>query len=191
MSKLPPYKMISVDELQPHKNNSRTHSDEQIEQIRRSIEQFGFTNPVLIDGKNKVIAGHGRLLAAKKMGMGKIPCLQIDWLTEKQKRAYVIADNKIAENAGWDKALLRLELGELADDEFDVSVIGFSDDEINRLFDDGVVDIEEIDTSHVIDRFWISIRGQLEHQAEALQRLQSSMQGIDVDVELGTVEIDT
>lgn len=104
---------IVVDELIPHGNNSRTHSAEQVEQIIASIREFGFTNPVLVDDFGQIVAGHGRVLAAQKMGLSTVPCLRLEGLTEAQIRAYVIADNKLAENAGWDMDLLCLEIGDL------------------------------------------------------------------------------
>src|SRR5690554_2361184 len=105
--------------LVPYARNSRTHSDEQVAQIAGSIKEFGFTNPVLVDGEGGIIAGHGRVLAARKLGMESVPCIVLDYLTEAQKRAYVIADNKLALNAGWDDEMLALELGELESLDFD------------------------------------------------------------------------
>lgn len=98
--------MLEISSLLPYSRNSRTHSNEQIAQIARSIQEFGFTNPVLIDGQGGIVAGHGRVLAAQSLGVGVVPCLRVDWLTEAQKRAYVIADNQLALLAGWDDAPL-------------------------------------------------------------------------------------
>ena len=129
------YKNIS--DLSNYINNSRTHSEEQIAQIMGSIDEFGFTNPVLIDSKNCIIAGHGRTLAAKRLNIKEIPCIVLDGLSDVQKRAYVIADNKLALNAGWDDELLKLELFELDFDmDFDLGMIGFSVDELDVLFDE-------------------------------------------------------
>src|ERR1043166_2996446 len=114
----------SVEALIPYAKNARTHSDEQVAQIAASIREFGWTNPVLVDGEDGIIAGHGRLLAARKLGMTLVPVIELAGLNEAQKRAYVLADNKLALNAGWDEAMLRLEIGELADLGFDLSVIG-------------------------------------------------------------------
>lgn len=100
----------NVDELIPYVNNSRTHNAEQIKQICASINEFGFTNPILIDEKNMIIAGHGRLMASQKLGMDTVPCIVLEGLTEAQKKAYIIADNKMALNAGWNEELLKLEL---------------------------------------------------------------------------------
>lgn len=129
----PPYKSANVADLIPYARNSRTHSDAQVAQIAASIREFGFTNPVLVDGANGVIAGHGRILAARKLGMDTVPVIELAHLSEAQKRAYVIADNKLALNAGWDNELLALELGELGDAGFDLELTGFSDEEIKAL----------------------------------------------------------
>ena len=126
----PPYKAAKVADLIPYARNSRTHSDAQVAQIAASIREFGFTNPVLVDGANGVIAGHGRILAARKLGMDTVPVIELAHLSEAQKRAYVIADNKLALNAGWDDEMLRVEISELTDSGFDVSLLGFSDQEL-------------------------------------------------------------
>ena len=119
------YENVNIDKLKPYENNARTHSEEQIEKIMRSIEEFGFINPVLIDGDLGIIAGHGRVMAAKKMGMTEVPCLFIEDLTEAQKRAYILADNKLALDAGWDDEILRQELKALDDMNFDITLAGF------------------------------------------------------------------
>lgn len=124
---------IAISELIPYARNSRTHSDEQVAQIAASIREFGFTNPVLIDARGGIIAGHGRVLAARKLQLAEVPCLRLSHLTDTQKRAYVIADNKLALNAGWDDEMLKLELDELVDLGFDLELTGFSLDEINAL----------------------------------------------------------
>lgn len=123
--------------LNPWANNARTHSKKQLRQITESITQFGFTNPVLIDGKNTILAGHGRVEAAKLLGMENVPCIRQDQMTEEQKRAYVLADNKLALNAGWDEELLAAELGALhaLDLDFDAEITGFSIAEIDNLID--------------------------------------------------------
>ena len=122
-----------VDDLIPYINNSRTHSEEQVNQICASINEFGFTNPLLIDEKDNIIAGHGRLLASKKLKMEEVPCIVLSGLTEAQKKAYVIADNKMALNAGWDFNLLSLELENLKELDFDLELTGFDTDEIDSL----------------------------------------------------------
>lgn len=125
------YENVSIDKLKPYKRNARTHSAEQIEKIAKSIKEFGFINPVLIDGDFGIIAGHGRVEGAKKLGMTEVPCLFVEDLTEEQKRAYIIADNKLAEDAGWDMEILQSELKFLQDADFDVSLTGFSIDDID------------------------------------------------------------
>lgn len=123
----------SIDELIPYCNNSRTHDESQILQIASSIKEFGFTNPVLIDEDNGIIAGHGRVLAARKLGINKVPSIKLSHLTDIQKKAYIIADNKIALNAGWDEELLKNEVEQLIANDFDIDLIGFSDEEIDSL----------------------------------------------------------
>src|SRR5580698_13473 len=122
-----------VEKLIPWARNPRTHSGAQVAQIAASIAEFGFNNPILVDTKAGIIAGHGRLLAARKLGLTEVPVIVLDHLTEAQKRAYVIADNKLAENAGWDDDLLRVEIEALQDESFDVSLLGFEDVELARL----------------------------------------------------------
>ena len=124
-----------VAELIPYVNNSRTHSDEQVAQIAASIKEFGWTNPILIDEQNSIIAGHGRLMAARKLSMDKIPCIEVKNLTEAQKKALIIADNKLALNAGWDNDLLKLELENLQELGFDLDILGFDADELNALLE--------------------------------------------------------
>ena len=124
---------INTRELVPYAKNSRTHSAEQVAQIAASIEEFGFVNPVLIDGKSGIIAGHGRVMAAQKLKLATVPCIILDHLTETQKRAYVIADNKLALNAGWDHAMLSAELAELREIDFDLDLLGFDGDEIESI----------------------------------------------------------
>jgi len=128
--------LVKIEELIPYTRNARTHSDAQVAQIAASIKEFGWTNPVLIDGEKGIIAGHGRVLAARKLGMSEVPCIVLSHLTQSQKRAYILADNKLAENAGWDLELLKIELGELDEDEFDLSLTGFEDAEIDALLGD-------------------------------------------------------
>ena len=122
-----------VDDLIPYINNSRTHSEEQVNQICASINEFGFTNPLLIDEKDNIIAGHGRLLASKKLKMEEVPCIVLSGLTEAQKKAYIIADNKMALNAGWDEELLKIELENLKELDFDLELTGFDVDELDDI----------------------------------------------------------
>lgn len=123
-----------VNDLIPYINNSRTHSEEQVNQIVASINEFGFTNPLLIDEKDNIIAGHGRLLASKKLKMEEVPCIVLSGLTEAQKKAYIIADNKMALNAGWDEELLKIELESLKELDFDLELTGFNVDELDDIF---------------------------------------------------------
>ncbi len=125
-----------IDALVPYAKNSRTHSPEQIEKIAASIREFGFTNPVLIDADGGIIAGHGRVAAAKFLGMESVPCIILDHLTDAQKRAYIIADNRLALDAGWDEETLSTELRELLAQEFDLGLTGFDADEILALIND-------------------------------------------------------
>jgi ParB-like chromosome segregation protein Spo0J len=125
-SKFPLIKTAQVADLIPYARNSRTHSDEQITQIAASIKEFGFLNPVIVDGENGIIAGHGRVMAAKKLGMTELPAVEASHLTDAQRRAYIIADNKLALNAGWDDEMLRVEFDELGAMGFDLDLTGFS-----------------------------------------------------------------
>jgi ParB-like chromosome segregation protein Spo0J len=137
---------VKLDALIPYARNSRTHSDAQVAQIAASIKEFGFTNPVLIDETGSIIAGHGRVLAARKLSIADIPSIRLIHLTEAQKKAYVIADNKLALNAGWDDEMLAVELTDLKDMGFDLDLTGFSTDEIKLLFgnlDDVLDDLKE------------------------------------------------
>ncbi len=133
MSKFPSIKTVSVADLIPYARNSRTHSEEQVTQIAASIKEFGFLNPVIVDGENGIIAGHGRVMAAKKLGMTELPAVEASHLTDAQRRAYIIADNKLALNAGWDDEMLRVEFAELSEAGFDLDLTGFSLDEIGAL----------------------------------------------------------
>jgi DNA modification methylase len=124
-----------VDDLIPYARNSRTHSPGQVAQIAASIREFGWTNPVLVDGENGIIAGHGRVLAARKLSLDEVPVIELSHMTETQKRAYIIADNKLAEQAGWDAELLALELGDLKAEGFDLDLLGFGDAELGDLLE--------------------------------------------------------
>jgi DNA modification methylase len=122
-------------DLIPYVNNARTHSEQQVLQIAASIKEFGFNSPVLVDGENGIIAGHGRVLAAKKLNLDEVPTIELKHLTKTQKKAYILADNRLALNSGWDNDLLALELGELSDDGFDLDLLGFDDTELSLLDD--------------------------------------------------------
>lgn len=124
-----------IEQLIPYARNARTHSEAQIAKIAASIAEFGFTNPILVDGDNGIIAGHGRLAAARKLGLREVPVIELAHLTPAQKRAYILADNRLALDAGWDEEMLALELTEIRDAGFDLALTGFADDEIDRLLD--------------------------------------------------------
>ncbi|WP_051489297.1 site-specific DNA-methyltransferase [Peptoclostridium acidaminophilum] len=126
-------KLVPIQELVPYVNNARTHSPAQITKLRSSLREFGFVNPIIVDRDYSVIAGHGRLLAAKEEGFNEVPCVFVDYLSEAQKKAYIIADNRYAEDAGWDEELLRLEIESLQGMEFDVGLLGFEAAELNKL----------------------------------------------------------
>ena len=152
---------LTLDALIPYARNARTHSDEQTAQIAGSIREFGFTNPVLIDGEGGIIAGHGRVMAARKLGLADVPCIRLAHLTDAQKRAYIIADNKLALNAGWDEAMLALELQELQAIDYDMSLTGFMGDEIDEImtslddYFDGQDAAEQSGAGSLSDRFMI------------------------------------
>ena len=133
-----------VSSLIPFANNARTHSDEQVAQIAASIREFGFTNPLLLDGDNGLIAGHGRLLAARKLGMDEVPCIELAHLSQTQKRAYILADNRLAEKAGWDFDLVSLELTDLIADGFDIELTGFNSDFILPDSTEGLTDPDAV-----------------------------------------------
>jgi len=136
---------IALETLIPYARNSRTHSDAQVAQIAASIREFGFTNPILIDADGGIIAGHGRTMAARKLGLGEVPCIRLTNLTGAQKKAYIIADNKLALNAGWDDELLKIELSDLA--ELHLELTGFTQIEINSLLNLYVANNETPETS--------------------------------------------
>ncbi len=144
----PKIQFVKTSDLIPYAKNTRTHSPEQVSQIAGSIREFGFTNPVLVDAENGIIAGHGRVMAAGKLGIEEVPCLRITHLSELQKRAYIIADNRLALDAGWDAEMLKLELSDLKEEDFNIDLIGFTDDELAELFADeptaGQTDEDEV-----------------------------------------------
>jgi ParB-like chromosome segregation protein Spo0J len=132
----PKIEHLKVEDLIPYATNSRTHSPEQVAQIAASMVEFGWTNPVLIDARGTIVAGHGRIMAARKLGMETVPCIRLGHLSPAQVRAYVIADNKLALNAGWDEQMLAAELKQLEEDGFDLGLTGFTEDEIAKLIGD-------------------------------------------------------
>lgn len=138
--------MVAVSKLVPYVNNARTHSAEQIMKLRSSIREFGFINPVIIDSDYNVIAGHGRIMAAKEEGLKEVPCVFVDYLTETQKKAYILADNRMAMDAGWDEELLRIEIESLQGDGFDIGFTGFDENELTDLFEtDDTSDVKDDD----------------------------------------------
>ena len=146
-AELPPYRSVPVTTLVPYARNARTHSDTQVARIAASIREFGWTNPLLVDGERGIIAGHGRLLAARKLGLAEVPVIELAHLTEAQKRAYILADNRLALDAGWDEALLRIELADLAAEGFDLGLTGFDANELGRLLldaSDGLTDPDQV-----------------------------------------------
>lgn len=160
--------MVPTGDLIPYARNARTHSDQQVAQIAGSIQEFGFCNPVLIDGQNGIIAGHGRVMAAHLLKMDAVPCLRLPHLTDAQKRAYILADNRIALNSGWDEAMLANELSDLHADEVDVGMLGFSVEELESLLgkseapQQSDVDAEpRIDEAEQLQGLWETKVGQL------------------------------
>ncbi len=149
MTNFPHYKKAKTADLVPYANNANQHSDDQIKQIAASIKEFGFMNPIIVDAKGMILAGHGRLLAAEQMGLVEVPILETKHLTETQKQAYILADNQLAKNAYWDTGLLKIELTALTDAEFNLDVLGFEDDYITDLLNDplpGPIDDDEEET---------------------------------------------
>jgi ParB-like chromosome segregation protein Spo0J len=152
-----------LDKLIPYARNPRTHSDEQVAQIAASIREFGFNNPILVDTNAGIIAGHGRLLEARKLQLKEVPVIVPDHLNEAQKRAYIIADNQLALNAGWDGDLLRVELAALQEVDFDVSLVGFDDNELARLLaaEDAVPGLTDEDAVPELPQTPVSALGDL------------------------------
>lgn len=135
MDKSTQYYLEDITKLIPYARNSRTHNEKQITQIAASIKEFGFLSPVIVSGDNTILCGHGRFYAAQKLGLKKVPCVKEEYLTETQKRAYIIADNKLSLNAGWDNDMLAVELSELKAEDFDIGLTGFDESEIAKLFE--------------------------------------------------------
>ncbi|HZK10301.1 MAG TPA: site-specific DNA-methyltransferase [Clostridia bacterium] len=138
------FEKVNIDKLVPYARNARTHSKEQILQLRASLREFGFVNPVIVDKDLNIIAGHGRILAAKEEGVKEVPCVVVEHLTEAQKRAYILTDNRLALNAGWDAEMLSVELADLQGVDFDISLLGFDDAELNKLLGD-IEDVQDDD----------------------------------------------
>lgn len=163
MNKETQYYLANTKDLIPYVNNARTHSDTQIAQIASSIQEFGFLNPVIVSGDNTILCGHGRFYAAQKLGLEKIPCIKEEHLTEAQKKAYIIADNKLALNAGWDNELLSIELSELQGLDFDLDILGFDDKELSQLFDDKEIHEDEFDVEEELKKPTITKLGDVWH----------------------------
>ena len=156
--------LVPLSRLVPYVNNARTHSPEQLTKLRSSLREFGFINPVIIDRDFNVIAGHGRIAAAKEEGITEVPCVFVDYLTEAQKKAYILADNRMALDAGWDEELLRIEIESLQGADFDVSLTGFGEDEIADLFaGDGEKDVKDdgFDLSAALEKAAFVERGDI------------------------------
>lgn len=153
--------LISIDKLIPYINNARTHSPEQITKLRSSLREFGFVNPVLIDRNYNIIAGHGRYEAAKAEGYSEVPCVYVDHLSEAQKKAYIIADNRMAMDAGWDEELLKVELEALEGESFDLSLTGFDEDELADLFksDEAPIEDDDYDLTEALEKAAFVERG--------------------------------
>ncbi len=158
--------IVSIDKLIPYVNNARTHSREQIIKLRSSLREFGFINPVIIDSEFNIIAGHGRVMAAKEENITEVPCVLVDYLTEAQKKAYIIADNRFAQDAGWDEELLRIEIEALQGEAFDVSLTGFEPAELEDLFKDDVkdgIEDDDFDVDEELQKPTISKAGDVWH----------------------------
>jgi DNA-binding transcriptional MerR regulator len=166
------YRLIPTADLIPYARNSRTHSDAQISKIASSIREFGFINPVVTDGKNGIVAGHGRVMAANKLGLKEIPCVEASHLTEAQKRAYVIADNRMALDAGWDADMLKVELGELQSLNFDLALTGFELSEIKEFLS-GASSGLAADYTHKVDAPVYQPKGEKPQIGELLDRTRA------------------
>lgn len=146
--------LVAIDKLIPYINNARTHSPEQINKLRSSLREFGFINPVIIGRDYGIIAGHGRVMAAREEGISEVPCVFVDHLTEAQKKAYIIADNRMALDAGWDEELLKVEIEALQAEAFDISLTGFGDDELSDLFgkDKDAIEDDDYDLTAALEK---------------------------------------
>ena len=151
-TKLLEYELVDVSKLIPYANNSRTHTDEQIAKVMASIKEFGFINPILISEDYVITAGHCRLIAAQRLGMEKVPCIKENYLTPSQRKAYVIADNRLALDAGWDEEMLKIELESLGDDGYDIGLTGFDEKELNQLFRENESHEDNFDLSEALKK---------------------------------------
>lgn len=184
---------VKIDKLIPYAKNSRTHSDAQVAQIAASIKEFGFVNPVLIDEAGGIIAGHGRVMAARKLGIDEVPCIRLAHLNENQKRAYVIADNKLALNAGWDEEMLKLEIKDLELAEFDISLLGFDAEELENILDkpettEGLTEDDEVpdlpeDPITVLGDVWVMGKHRLMcGDSTSIEQAEKLMNGVKADM---------
>ena len=157
--------MVPLEKLVPYVNNARTHSPEQVNKLRSSLREFGFVNPVIIDKDYSIIAGHGRVMAAREENMDAVPCVLVDYLTDAQKKAYILADNRLAMDAGWDEELLRMEIEALQGEDFDISLTGFDEKELSDLFgtDDGAGQEDGFDVEEELQKPCFSKSGDLWH----------------------------
>ena len=155
----PIYKTVPVAELIPYARNSRTHSPQQVDKIAASIREFGFLNPIIVDGKNGIVAGHGRVMAAQKLGLASLPVIEAAHLTEAQKRAYVIADNRLALDAGWDNDMLKIELQDLEAEGFDLSLTGFNPDEIGNFLAEPTAGLTDEDAVPEVPAVPVTVEG--------------------------------
>ena len=170
----PKIQQVAVADLIPYASNSRTHSDAQIAQIAASIREFGWTNPILIDGDNGLIAGHGRLLAARKLGLEIVPAIVLDHLTKAQQRALVIADNQLALNAGWDMELLKAEIEDLKLEDFDLALLGFDDKFLYGIFNDELPEQQEAQEQSVDAVFEVAVTCKNEDEQERVFEMMTA-----------------
>lgn len=177
----------SLSALIPYGRNARTHSDAQVAEIAVSIREFGWTNPVLVDGENGIVAGHGRVLAARKLGMASVPVIELAGLSEAQKRAYILADNKLALNAGWDDQMLGIELGDLQALGFDLALTGFGEDEVAKLLSAGTPGLTDPDDVPPAPADPVSRAGDLWHLGKHRLLCGDSTDAADVARVLGVV----
>ena len=174
---------LGPSELAPYARNARTHSDAQIAQIAASITEFGFNNPILVRG-GQIVAGHGRWLAAQQLGMAKVPTCSLDHLTATQARAYVLADNQLALNAGWDTDVLSDELLDLANQGVDLTLLGFGDEPEGKEVKARSIDVSTLTGG----RFWLSVEGPIPQQIKALEGLKQFLEAIPgVEINTGVV----
>jgi ParB-like chromosome segregation protein Spo0J len=183
-----------IEQLVPYAKNARVHTPEQVRAIADSIREFGWTRPVIVGANGNILAGHGAVLAAKLLGQKQVPCVERANLTPAQRRAYVIADNRIAERSAWDPQILAGELEALQAEGFNVELTGFDQGEVDELLQSMQADqqagagVFEVDSEPLEDEFWISVRGPLAQQAKALQGLRAVMADLPgVEVEMGTI----